>query len=192
MKNIMTLGAAIIASCLATGAQAAGDLSYNYAEIQYISASPLSGYGVEGSYVVADNIYVNAGYNTSSSSLTILTTTTAIDTNAMVIGGGYYDKIDAQTTWHAGIYYISANTTTTTTVTLPLLPPAVTTLKVTTSTVAAIAGVRYLIQSGFEVGATLSSESTFALKGLYRFADNMGGTLNIVTGGYSIGLRYIM
>ena len=101
MKLVKKTMIAIAVSSVFTASAYAGDLSYNYANLNYLSnsASGLSGsgFGVDASFDIANNVNLFAGYDAPSFSGTSVT--------EFKVGVGFHQSMSPNGDWYAKFDY---------------------------------------------------------------------------------------
>jgi len=176
----------VVAFFALAGTANAAKLNYNYANINYVSNDTLgvsfTGFGLEGSFGVSDNMNVYAAYVNPSYSGVGITETT--------LGIGYHQPIDNKSDWYVrGNYHTFGD------------------FASGVSGFSVVGGSRMMLNDKFEMdanigfanydaGGTSYSGMIFAIDGTYHVNDSYGVTLGYMSDndafgwtGFKIGAR---
>lgn len=160
----------------------AGDLNYNYLDIDYVSRSSGgldgSGFGIDASFDVSDNVNIYAGYEAPDFSGSSVTET--------IIGVGFHQSTSETADWYGKIDYRSFNNI----------------LNVTFSGFAISGGARAALSKNFELDGYLGYADyqgfnglIFGIDGAYKFGEKFAITAGYMSNdaipwtGFNVGAR---
>jgi len=171
-----TMIAAAISAAFVVNANA-GELNYNYLNVNYISNDIAiiglngTGFGVDGSFAVSENINIVVGYQ--SPSFTILGT--SYPATELKLGAGFHSPVNDQGDWYAKGEYRSFEMST-----------------AKASGFYLTGGLRAALSKDFEVDGYLgygnlsgsgisASGMIFGVDGTYKVSDNFGVTVGYMS-----------